>query len=150
VIRLKYALVDFTEWGCRTVFENGAYADAIPHDTHHYHVIAHRLGYGDNILKYTQEHEFCHSFLEERFHDRPSQVLWGVAHQNMLKGPAAAYEEMAVQQFQRWMRANERPIVSGVDWDTLKREAMEMLYESYNHRAHAALSRASLRHQPAQ
>jgi hypothetical protein len=127
VIRLKYALVSFEDWGCRTLFLDGTYADAVPHDTAHYAVIAHRLGYGDNLLSYTQEHEFAHSFVEEMFYNRPSRVLWGVAHQELLSGPHAAYEEMAAQSFQRWIRANERPIVSGVDWDTLKRVALEYL-----------------------
>ena len=127
MIELKYATVFFMDWGCRTCFDDGTSADAIPHHTNHYHVIAHRLGYGDNVLAYCQEHEFCHSFLEERLHNRPSQVLWGVAHGNMLSGPAATYEELAAQTFQRWLRANERPISSGVDWDTLKAQAQEFL-----------------------
>jgi hypothetical protein len=45
----------------------------------------------------------------------------------MLSGYRSAYEEIAAQTFQRWLRANERPIVSGVDWDRLKAEALELL-----------------------
>jgi hypothetical protein len=127
MIRLKYATLLFTDWGCQTVFLDGATVDSIPHYTPHYYVIAHRLGYGDNVLAYCQEHEFCHSFLEERLHNRPSQVLWGLAHGSMLSGPAATYEELAAQQLQRWLRANERPISSGVNWDKLKAEAQEFL-----------------------
>jgi hypothetical protein len=127
VIKLKYASIDFTDWGCRTTFNDGAYADAIPHHTPHYHVIAHRTGYGDDVLAYCQEHEFCHLFLEERLYDRPSLVLTGVATLKMLNGREAAYEEVAAQTFQRWLRANERPICSGLDWDGLKRDALDLL-----------------------
>jgi hypothetical protein len=34
---------------------------------------------------------------------------------------------MAAQTFQRWLRANERPILGGVDWDDLKRDALCMM-----------------------
>jgi hypothetical protein len=127
MIRLKYAKVLFTDWGCKTVFLDGTEADAIPHDTHHYHVVSHRLGYGDDVLAYCQEHELAHSFIEEKLHNRPSRVLWGVAHGSMLSGPAATYEELVAQQFQRWVRASERPISSGVDWDGLRRAWEEIL-----------------------
>jgi hypothetical protein len=121
MIRLKYATVFFTDWGCQTSFDDGTSADAIPHDTHHYHVIANRLGYGDDVLAYCQEHELAHSFVEQHLYDRPSRVLWGVAHNRLLSGSAATYEELAAQHFQRFVRAHERPISSGVDWDGLRK-----------------------------
>ena len=127
MIRLRYALLSPTTQGCITLFEDGSEASSIPHNTPHYHVVAHRLGYGDNLLAYCFEHEFCHSFVEERLHDRPSQVLWAVAHGQTLSGPTSAYEEIAAQVFQRWLRANERPILSGVDWDKLKADALVLL-----------------------
>jgi hypothetical protein len=34
---------------------------------------------------------------------------------------------VAAQTFQRWLRANERPICSGLDWDGLKRDALDLL-----------------------
>ena len=126
-IRLKYATIQFTSWGCKTTFEDGAEANAIPHQIPHYYVVSHRLGYGDDLLGYTREHEFSHSFLEERLYDRPSRVLWGVARGELLSGLDACYEEMAAQNFQRFLRANERPIVSGVDWDSLRRDALALL-----------------------
>jgi hypothetical protein len=124
---LKYATLTFDPKGCSTWFEDGKCAPAVPHDTHHYHVIAHRCGYADDIMAYCREHEFAHSFMEERLQDRPSRVLWGVAHNQQLSGPEAAYEEMMAQAFQRWLRAGERPIISGVDWDALKRDALRLL-----------------------
>ena len=127
VIRLKYATLAYTPEGCTTTFQDGATADAAPHDLPHYHVVAHRLGYGDDLLAYCREHEFCHLFIEERLHDRPSLVLWSLAHGTTLSGSRAAYEEIAAQSFQRWLRANERPITSGVDWDGLKRDALRLL-----------------------
>jgi hypothetical protein len=128
VIRLKYATLTFTEWGCVTRFEDGTECPATPHpNMPHYHVVAHRLGYADDLLGYTREHEFAHSFLAERLHDAPSEVLWAVAHGKQLSGRAAAYEELASQAFQRWLRANERPLISGVKWDDLKRDALALL-----------------------
>lgn len=127
MIALRYASIKFTNWGCTTKFEDGAAIDAFPHDTHHYHVIAHRLGYGDDILAYCHEHEFAHLFLEERLHNRPSKVLWSLAHGDLPSGTDALYEELAAQTLQRWLRSNERPIVSGVPWDALKRDALALL-----------------------
>lgn len=45
----------------------------------------------------------------------------------MLSGRESVEEEIAAQVLQRWLRANERPIVSGVDWDAMKRDALELL-----------------------
>lgn len=130
MIRLRYASIGWTTFGCVTVFEDGTEAPAVPHDSHHYHVVAHRLGYGDDILAYTREHDFTHSFIEERLHNRPSQVLWHVAHGSPLSGSESIYEELAAQSFQAWLRANQRPIASGIDWDALKRDALAMLDET--------------------
>jgi hypothetical protein len=128
VIRLRYAVLGWTPQGCTTFFEDGTEVSAWPHpDMPHYHVIAHRLGYGDDLLAYCREHEAAHLFVEERLHNRPSRVLWALAHGQRISGCDAGYEEMAAQQFQRWLRANERPIVSGVDWDGLKRDALGLL-----------------------
>jgi hypothetical protein len=108
-------------------FPDGAWVNAVPHDTHHYHVIAHRCGYEDDILAYCREHEFAHAFLEERLHDRPSQVLWRLAHHLPTDDRTHAYEEIATQAFQEWLRTARRPITSGVDWIRLKREALRLL-----------------------
>lgn len=127
VVTLKFCVIEPTEPGCRVFFEDGTFCDAHAHYTPHYHVISHRCGYGDDVVAYAREHEFAHCFMEERLHDRASLALWAVAHGKMLSGHRSAYEEIAAQTFQRWLRANERPILSGVDWDGLKRDALALL-----------------------
>jgi hypothetical protein len=127
-ITLRYCVIEPTERGCITYFEDGTSAPAHAHpEMHHSHVISHRLGYGDDVERYTLEHEACHSIVAEWFFDRPSDVLWAIAHGKMLSGHESVYEEMAAQVLQRWLRANERPIVSGVRWDDLKAYALEKL-----------------------
>lgn len=126
-IPLKYCSVYFEPWGCRVQFPGGEEATAIPHNTPHYRVIAHRLGYGDDTLAYCHEHELCHELVAEFLHDRPSSVLWNVAIGRPLTGPESAYEEIAAQTFQRFLRANERPIVGGVRWDEMKARALDLL-----------------------
>jgi hypothetical protein len=126
-ITLKYAVIEPTDLGCRVYFQDGKFCDAHAHATDHYKLITARLGYGHDTLAYCREHEFAHCFLEEKFFDRPSKALWAVAHGPMLSGPHSAYEEIAAQTFQRFLRANERPIVGGVRWDDLKAEALEKL-----------------------
>ena len=128
MIQLKFCTVAWRDDGAVwTTFEDGAECPATSHDTHHYHVIAHRLGYGDDVAAYTFEHELMHSFVSEWFHDKPSPVLWAIAHGEMLSGKDAAYEEIVAQTAQRWLRANERPILGGVDWDRFKASALAVL-----------------------
>ncbi len=126
-ITLKHCVIEPTERGCRVYFADGAFCDAHYHDTPHYRVITSRCGYDDDTLAYAREHEFALCFLEEKFFNRPSKALWAVAHGPMLSGPHSAYEEIAAQAFQQWLRAGVRPIVGGVRWDGLKAEALEML-----------------------
>lgn len=128
MIRLKFCTIEPKADGCRVRFLwSGKHCDARPHKTPHYHVIAHRCGYGDDVSAYCVEHEFAHCFIEERLYNRPSIVLWSLAHNVELEAKKALYEEVAAQTFQRWLRANERPILAGVDWDGLKRDALELL-----------------------
>lgn len=127
LIKLRFCDLEFTEWGCVTRFPNGASVDAVPHDTPHYHVVSHRLGYGDDLLAYCREHEFAHAFVAERIMSAPSYVLWQLAEERRIDMGKALYEEIAAQTFQRWLRAGERPILSGADWDALKRDALELL-----------------------
>ena len=129
-IDLRFCSVERTEWGTCTRFPDGTSCPSVAHDSAHYHVIAHRCGYGGDLAAYTFEHDFAHAFVEERLHCRPSKVLWGLAHGVMLSGHDAAYEEIAAQTFQRWLRANERPIIGGVNWDALKHEALALLESS--------------------
>lgn len=127
MIRLKHCTVEFLSDGVITRFPDGTDIEAQPHDTYHCHVISHRLGYGDNILRYCQEHEFAHSYIAECLFDRPSLVLSSLAHGVQLSGRNSAYEEIAAQVLQRWLRTHERPILSGVNWDRVKTEALGLL-----------------------
>jgi hypothetical protein len=127
MIDLLYCSVKWEPWGVRVLFPDGVHADGAPHDTAHYRVIAHRLGYGDDIMAYAREHDFCHAYVEQELHRRPSRVLRGVAVGKYAPTADAVYEEIMAQTLQRWLRTNERPIVSGCDWDALRRGALELL-----------------------
>lgn len=128
MIRLRFCSIEFTAAGAVTRFPDGTSVDATPHpDDPRYHVISHRLGYGSNVLAYCQIHEFAHAYLAERLRDRPSHVLWQLAHGQKVDRGEALYEEMATQQFQRWLHANEEPIVSCANWSKLKADALELL-----------------------
>jgi len=107
------------------MFHDAARVESFPHEIPHYYVIAHRTGYGDDLRWYCREHDFFHNFCEEFFHDRPSPVLWSLAHGSEIEN--SAYEELMVQTCQRWVRTNERPIIGGVDWDQFKQQALQYL-----------------------
>lgn len=128
MIHTRHAFVSFTPWGCETLFLDGSSVPAqAHHDDPHYRVIAHRCGYGDDTLAYCREHEIAHLVVEEVLHDRASRVLWGLAHDDELAGPDAAYEEMAAQALQRFARAGEQPIIGGVDWFAARSRFLEVL-----------------------
>jgi hypothetical protein len=127
VIDHPRASVEFYDWGCRVVYPDGTTVDATPHYTPHYHVIAHRCGYGDDVLKYCQEHEVAHLFVGEWLGRGESHVLWELAHGRAPDLQIAVQEEATTQVVQRWWRANERPIIGDVDWDALKRVALDLL-----------------------
>lgn len=134
-IHLKFATVERTDFGCVTRFDDGTYVNSTFHPKDpHYHVIAHRCGYEDDLHRYCVEHEAVHCLLSERLHGRASPVLWALAHGAELAGPDAAFEELAVQAFQRYLRANEQPIVGAVDWGVLKREAEVLLARALGRR----------------
>jgi len=57
----------------------------------------------------------------------PSHVLWALAHGHEPHPGVAVLEEMGAHTVQRWLRANERPIVGSVDWDDLKACALALL-----------------------
>jgi hypothetical protein len=126
-IRLRHCEVEWTPEGCLTCFADGSRIGAYPHDTPHYHVIAHRTGYGDDLLAYCREHELAHALTQELLHDRPSPILWALAHGEMPSGRAAAEEEAFAQMFQRWVRANERPIIGGLPRDAWKTRFLELV-----------------------
>lgn len=134
-MQLEFCTIEWTDYGCVTFFEDGSEASAWPSWADpHYRVIAHRTGYGDDLLGYCREHDFCHSLIEQEIYKRPSRVLWAMAHGTQLPGPESAYEELAAQALQRFFRAGERPIVSGIDWDGIRNKAHGILDNAYRHR----------------
>jgi len=126
-IHLRFCHVEYTDFGCVTRFPDGAEVSAWPHDMPHYHVIAHRTGYGDDLLAYCREHEVAHAFVAQFLRNDCSYVLLALAHGQKVNLGAALYEECMAQTFQRWVRANERPIIGGCDWDRAKREFLALV-----------------------
>lgn len=127
-IILQHCTVVYTDAGCTVIFRDGASVDAVPHpQLPHYHVIAHRCGYGDDLMAYCREHEVCHALVAQWFYDGPSRVLQALARNGAHDHWQDIAEEIATQALQRFVRANERPIVGDVDWDGLKRRALEVL-----------------------
>lgn len=121
------AEISWTPDGCASVYADGASFGALPHDTHHYHVIAHRCGYGDDILRYCREHEVCHHVVGEFFYGGRSPILWALAHDEPVEPAAAALEEAMTMAVQRWVRAAERPIIGGVAWDAVRDRVLAVL-----------------------
>lgn len=120
-LALRYCSIEWTERGARVRFLGGAETEAWPHpDDHHYYVISHRLGYGDDVLAYCREHELAHAFIAQELMDAPSYVLRMLARGATPDPKLAVIEEILVATLLRWVRANERPIVADCDWDQLK------------------------------
>lgn len=126
-IRIGPATVTYTQEGCFTSYDDGTSYGAHPHDTHHYYVIAHRCGYGDDVLAYAREHEACHHIVGHWIKQGGSDVIGPLAHGVQPDPVKAVMEEAMTMIFQRWLRANERPIIGGVDWDGLKVRALTLL-----------------------
>lgn len=127
-IHLDHCEIEYTPEGCTTRFHDGTTIDACPHpEMPHYHVIAHRCGYQDDILAYCREHEVAHEIVAEYLTGTPSDVLWQLAHGKTAARWNMVAEEALAQMLQRFVRANERPIISGVDWDGLKARALAAL-----------------------
>jgi hypothetical protein len=56
MIELAFATVAATPFGCVTRFPDGAEIAARPHpELPHYHVVAHRCGYGDDLRAFAIE-----------------------------------------------------------------------------------------------
>lgn len=118
---LENCLLKWTERGAELAFDDGTGCEAWPHpEEPHYHVIAHRCGYGDDLLAYCREHELAHALIVQEFDSLPPVVQWSLAHGMEAPRGEALFEEIAAQTLQRWVRANERPILAGCDWDALK------------------------------
>lgn len=101
------------------------------HDTPHYYVIAHRCGYGDDLLRYAVEHDLFHAWLYEYMGIGESLVLNALVAGKDICPAFAAQEEALIQAVQTWVRANVRPIIGGIDWDKLKYDAFDMLDRFY-------------------
>jgi hypothetical protein len=128
MLEMRFAKIWWTDFGCSLRFHDGGKElSAWPHHTSDYNLISHRCGYGYDVLRYCREHEFAHLFVEQELYERPSRVLKALSLGSMLGCEEASYEEMMAQQFQRFLRAGERPMISGVQWDRLKHEALCML-----------------------
>ena len=54
---MKYHTVTTDGWTTTVTFKDGATCTAVPSMSPHYHVIAHRCGYGDDLGRYCYEHE---------------------------------------------------------------------------------------------
>lgn len=107
-------------------------SNAYPHpEDPHYPVVAYECGYGDDLMAYCREHDFVHSFLADACGELAgSPVLWWEARCALHPYPLnAVREEALVIAFQRWLRANQAPIIAfpGYSWDELKRKAMHYL-----------------------
>lgn len=128
MIVTRFATVARLEWGCVVTFGDGLFCNAQHHpEDPHYRHVARRCGYGDDTLAYCIEHEVAHLVVEELLHDRPSRVLWGLAHLQPLHPFDSAYEEIAAQALQRWARGGEEPIVGpGIDWQAMRKRFLEV------------------------
>jgi hypothetical protein len=128
MLSMRFAKIWWTDFGCSLQFHDGGLElSAWPHQTADYNLVSHRCGYGYDILAYCREHEFAHLFVEQELYDRPSRVLKALSLGSMLSGNEASYEEMMAQQFQRFLRGRERPMIGGVQWDRLRDKALGML-----------------------
>lgn len=127
MMQIGSACVTYYSEGAFTSYLDGTSYAAQPHHSHHYHVIAHRLGYSDNVLAYAREHEVCHHIVSEWIGGHTSKVLWPLAHGREPDAYEAMQEEALAMTFQRWLRANERPIIGGVDWTALRDRAISLI-----------------------
>lgn len=145
--RLQHAVVTLAPDGCYSTFTDGTHWGAQPHATPHYDEIARRCGYfrrerrrrQETIAHYERdvaapartaycvEHEVFHHVVGEVFYGGPSPVLWQLAHGLDVDPMQAALEEAMVMTLQRWVRAGERPIIGGVDWDYLGDRCLAVL-----------------------
>lgn len=120
VVDLAYCRIESDGWKVIVRFPDGEECHALPNMNAHYHVISHRCGYNDDVAAYCFEHEVAHAYVAQFLWGRKSDVLWALAQGRMLKGPEAAPEEILAQTLQRFARANEQPIVGGVNWFAMR------------------------------
>lgn len=126
---LTHCTVFFYDGWAWTAFrKTGEGWGAIPGHDSTYHNLAKRLGYGGDIVRYCLEHDFLHSFIEQEVFNRPSPILWNLAHG---RDPPenTVYEEALVQMFQGFLRSNwEMTAVGpGIDWWAIREKAWLLL-----------------------
>lgn len=119
MIQLRFASLEITPDGAVTHFPDGTRWGALPHDEPHYHALAHRLGYEGDTLRYCREHELAHHCVAEHFNSH-SPILWALAHDEKPPCLFVPAEEALAMALQRYARANEHPMVEGVDWSRLR------------------------------
>lgn len=138
MMRMKYCAIEWTEQGSQIRFDNGLICSSIPHDTHHYYVIAHRCGCGDDVHMYCRDHELAHVILSEVLERRAPRVLLETAqYGHALDWGASIMEECTAQMLQRWVRCGERPIIGNCDWDALRTkflQCVKTLDDEFNER----------------
>lgn len=122
VIKLKFCTVEFLRDSVRTTFHDHTHTDARPVDNESTREAAVRFGYDGDILRYTQEHDFSLAFISQYLVNGTSDTLWCYAHNREPNRDGRLYEELFAQYIQRWARADERPLISGIDWDEMKRQ----------------------------
>lgn len=120
-MRMKYCSIKWVVLGVVVTFDTGEECVGVPHDTHHYHVVSHRLGYGGDVMRYCREHELAHVVLAQELHQGPPLALLDTARYGAAVDQGlAVMEECTAQALQRWVRASELPIIGDCDWVDLR------------------------------
>ena len=125
MIELRFATLEFVDWGAVTRFHDGTQYGAEPHDEPHYYAVAHRLGYEGDTFAYCREHELAHHLVAEEFGSH-SPVLWALAHGEKPCRMIAAAEESLAMALQRYARTKEHPLVDGIDWPKLRARFLDL------------------------
>lgn len=128
MIQLDHCSIEWKSYGSRVVFPDRSETSAWPDGSAHYYVIAHRCGYEDRITAYCREHELAHALVGEEFYGWESPVLAASARK-LLPPVTAPLEEGMAQMIQRWVRANELPIIGGVDWHAIKTRFLHLVQQ---------------------
>lgn len=128
IFRLEYSTVSFYQTWAWTQFTTGQGWGSVPHRTTAYRRLTARMGYRRNIIAYCLEHDFLHSYIEQELNDRPSPILYALAHGEPAP-KTTAYEEALVQMFQMFLRsgADMTATQPGVDWWKIRENVRQIL-----------------------
>jgi hypothetical protein len=128
IFPLRYCEVTFYDTFAWTQFSSGQGYGAVPSNDPCYRTLAARLGYGEDLTRYCLEHDFLHSFIEQEVFDRPSPILYALAH-DLPPPPTTAYEEALVQMFQGFLRSDWDMTATqpGLDWCAVRAKARILL-----------------------